>query len=110
MPLVDHATHAGHERCDPDPEAQVFLRGDDLVNRVALNRCRAPFEVICVDANGDVHPVDFTYPVAGNLLDEPLEALWNGPIFRRIRGDRLMERPCRTGPTTCPPDPGPEGW
>ena len=53
--------------------------------------CQVPREQALVLANGDVHPcniVEYTHePVMGNLLEEPLTAVWNGSRWHNFRRD-----------------------
>ncbi len=87
-----------------------FAAGDDFANRMEINRCRLPFELINVEPDGIVKPIDFHHPPAGSLLQQTLEEIWNGPAFVMARSQSMARRFCRRGPITCPSDPGPELW
>lgn len=83
---------------------------DDLANRTDINACRLPYEQVCVEPNGDVRPVTFHHPVAGNVLEQGLLDLWNGPVFAEVRREQRARRLCGQGPATCPSDAGPGAW
>lgn len=110
--LHDHLEDVTVWKCglDRDPRMERFSRLDDLSNRMEINSCRFPYEVVCVEPNGDVKPIAFNRAVAGNLLSEGLPALWNGPHFILERSRAMLGRPCGRGPLTCPTDQGPDAW
>lgn len=112
VPLLDHLTDRAVWKCrlGADPEMARFSRLDDLVNRMEINPCRLPFELVCVEPDGDLKPVSFHHPAGGNLLREGLEAAWNGPRFLEARAQARAGRLCGEGPATCAADPGPEAW
>ena len=110
--LLEHVLDLAVFKCrlSLDPEVARFSELDDLANRMEINSCRLPFELICVEPDGDLKPLSFHHPVGGNLLREGLEAAWNSPPFVEARARSRSERPCGSGPTTCGSDPGPERW
>ena len=111
IPVLDHTRALDVWKCRLDePRMQRRARLDDLVNRVDLNPCRLPWELVCVEPNGDVRPLSFHHPVAGNVGVEDLADIWRGPAFRAIRETTLRTRLCGAGPTTCARDAGPSSW
>lgn len=110
--LLDH-THSPQVfkcRLNDDENVRAFSLGDDFINRMEINSCRLPWEVVCVEPNGDVRPMSFHHPVVGNILEKDLLELWNTGLFTQVRRQSMAARPClRTGPT-CEADGGPERW
>src|SRR6185437_10483917 len=74
LALLDHTRAMTVWRCQLDVDARMKKRAtlDDFVNRVEINPCRAPWETICIEPNGDVRPLSFHHPIAGSLVDTPL--------------------------------------
>lgn len=110
--LLDHARPLEVWKCRLMLEKRMRRASalDDLANRTDINACRLPYEQVCVEPNGDVRPVTFHHPVAGNLLEQDLLEIWNGPVFADVREAQRRKRLCGGGPATCPRDPGPEAW
>ncbi|MBI4819320.1 MAG: radical SAM protein [Deltaproteobacteria bacterium] len=110
LPVLDHTRPPPFE-CQLEAAAEARRsRLDDFVNHAAVNACRLPYELVCVEPNGDVKPNDFHQPPAGNVLERSLDEIWRGAGFVLARNRRLLARPCRAGRPTCPSDPGPEAW
>ncbi len=63
-------------------------------------RCNAAEYSICVEPNGDVLPCQSYYESAGNLLRDPWAAIWEGPLFRRLR-DRVRDPRAAGLPPEC---------
>jgi cyclomaltodextrinase / maltogenic alpha-amylase / neopullulanase len=114
VPVLDHTRPLEVWRCRLDVDARMARRAllDDKVNRVELNPCRAPWDLACIEPNGDVRPMSFHHPIAGNLVDTPLDALFrDAPAFVDARRTMRSLRLCgAAGPTTCAPDAGPSSW
>jgi MoaA/NifB/PqqE/SkfB family radical SAM enzyme len=111
LPLLDHTENREVYKCHlDDPATARFSELDDFANRMEINPCRLPLEVVCVEPNGDVKPVSFHHDSGGNLLERDLLDIWNGDAFRRARARVLERRLCGAGPVVCPADPGPEKW
>lgn len=110
--LLDHTRSPEVYKCrlDRDDRMRRFSLLDDRVNRVEINGCRMPWEVVCVEPNGDVRPMSFHHGVAGNLVETDLGELWRSPSFILERTRSMLKRPCGRGPVTCSADPGPEAW
>lgn len=54
--------------------------------------CRVPFTDVMVTPNGDVYPSccpDWVEFPLGNLLDQPWDAIWNGPAAKKLRRSAL---------------------
>lgn len=100
---VDHTRTPPIWRCrlSEDPVAKTFVDTDEFANRSHINPCLAPWEVACIEPNGDVRMGEFFGPLLGNLLREPLSALWNGPAARDERERSRRARVCGSGPVTC---------
>jgi MoaA/NifB/PqqE/SkfB family radical SAM enzyme len=113
VPVLDHTRAMQVWRCQLDVDARMKKRAalDDFVNRAEINPCRAPWETICLEPNGDVRPISFHHPIAGNVVDTPLDVLWrSAPAFVESRRIARNTRLCGAGPTTCAKDPGPRSW
>lgn len=62
--------------------------------------CNAAEYSVCVEPNGDVLPCQSYYEPAGNLLTDEWPAIWESPLFSRIRNRR--EHPREAGlPQRC---------
>jgi len=85
--LVDHLSPPALCRCQAGghPEVLAFRDADDYANRARIHRCRAPWEIACIDPDGTVHAVDYAHPALGSLADHDFQTLWNGPAAARIR-------------------------
>jgi MoaA/NifB/PqqE/SkfB family radical SAM enzyme len=110
--IVDHTRDRPVWKCalDAGSEMRRFSEGDDFANRMEINPCRLPWEVVCIEPNGDVRPLSFTRPVAGNLLAGDLGAIWNSLQFSLARTETFRLRPCQNGTPTCGADVGPTRW
>lgn len=112
MRLLDHTRDRLLRGClvERDSALQQFSSGDDWVNRMQINPCRLPWELVCIEPDGDVKPMSFGHPAAGNLLQDDLAAIWNRSPFvdERRRSIRHCLHPGAT--PLCPPDPGPASW
>lgn len=99
--MVDHTVERVLFRCRLDEEARVFLAADEHANRADIHPCRAPWDTVCIEPNGDAKALDFFGPVLGNLTRTPLAELWNGPEARRARDRSRAARICGAGPVVC---------
>jgi MoaA/NifB/PqqE/SkfB family radical SAM enzyme len=98
LPIVDHTRAQEVWKCEPpvmDEPAARFSRADDFANRRDINPCRAPWEVVCVEPDGEVKPQDFHQPAVGSLLSTDLISLWNAPAFVGRRRHSLSRRKCQ---------------
>jgi MoaA/NifB/PqqE/SkfB family radical SAM enzyme len=100
---VDHTRAMPQWRCrlDADPAGAARLAADEHANRSRIHPCLAPWEIACVEPNGDVRQGDFFGPVVGNVAESPLAALWRGEVAARERLHAMAARPCGAGPVTC---------
>ncbi len=57
-------------------------------------RCNAGEYSICIEPNGDVLPCQSYYTPAGNLLRDPWEKIFHGPLFRSFRDRVAQPRRC----------------
>lgn len=78
-----------------------FLGADQFANRSVIHPCRAAWEHVCIEPNGDVHIASFHGAVIGNVMAEPLTMLWNGSVAQSERMRSRLERICGDGPVTC---------
>jgi MoaA/NifB/PqqE/SkfB family radical SAM enzyme len=79
----------------PYPEAHnptqpgVFARADAPVEQLprseVIGQCKIPWEWFIVDIKGDVRICCFMAEVVGNIRHEPLDAIWNGKVYRSMR-------------------------
>lgn len=107
--LLDHTQ--GHEvwKCGTPsgvrmtPDAARFAELDDYANRLDINPCRMPWEVVCVEPDGQVKPMSFHHLAAGTVLEHDLLELFDGRPFQGERIGSRQRRLCQAGPVTCPP-------
>ena len=102
--VVNHTVDRTIWRCKltDDPEMAAFVEADEFANRSEINTCRAPWEVACVEPNGDVRGGHFFGPILGNIALQDLRELWNGPVAQEERVRSHMARICGpAGPVTC---------
>ncbi len=92
--VIDHlAPPPGCPCSAADPAYAEFRGSDDFANRARFLPCRAAWEVLCVDPDGTVHPVDYAHPPLGNLLQTPLVELWHGAPAQSLRRAALEKIP-----------------
>ena len=110
--LLDHTREVAVRKCllDTDHRMMRVSLFDDRVNRMEINPCRLPWELVCIEPNGDVKPSSFHHPPVGNLLERDLLEIWNEGLFVELREGSLDGRVCGAEGPVCPRDPGPEGW
>lgn len=99
--MVDHTFDRRSFRCRLDDEERAFLAADEFANRGAIHPCRAAWDTVFVEPNGDVRMTDFFGPMLGNVTESPLVALWSGPEAAACRERSRLERICGAGPVTC---------
>ena len=102
--LVDHTFERAIWRCTlaENPETAAFVAADEYANRSEIHPCRAPWEVACLEPNGDVRLGHFFGPILGNVVTASLEEAWNSPVARQARAVSHAARLCGvTGPVTC---------
>jgi glycosidase/MoaA/NifB/PqqE/SkfB family radical SAM enzyme len=101
--VVEHVSPPAVWRCrlEADEAAAAFLRADEYANRATIHPCRAPWDLACVEPNGDVHAGDFFAPVLGNVMEAPLLSLWNGEVARVQRLAAMQRWVCKGGPVSC---------
>lgn len=92
--VIDHLAPPRGCPCSATDAAYAeFRSSDDFANRARFLPCRAAWEVLCVDPDGTVHPIDYAHPPLGSLLQTPLAELWNGPPMQRLRRAALDSLP-----------------
>ena len=64
-------------------ERQSWYAGSGATER----HCTYPWRSVFVDANADVYPCGFMFFKVGNLLEDPMEAIWNGERMVRFRNE-----------------------
>ncbi|MBK9260159.1 MAG: radical SAM protein [Polyangiaceae bacterium] len=101
--MVDHSIERPIWRCrlEGDPAGRMFLEADGFANRAVIHSCRAPWEIACIEANGDVRMGHFFGPMLGNVVEAPLMTLWNGPAAVDARRAAMASRLCKEGPVIC---------
>ena len=110
--LLQHLVDVPARACltEQDPFAQSVRQLDSYANRMPIHGCRLPWQLACVEPDGDVKPVSFLQPVAGNVLQQDLREIWNSPAFARVRQEALQAR-CRSADTTlCAGELDPAQW
>jgi MoaA/NifB/PqqE/SkfB family radical SAM enzyme len=110
--VVDHTVGRRVWKCQPNTmtvDEVEFSLGDDFANRLDINPCRMPWEVVCIEPNGDVKPDNFHQGAVGNLLTTDLLSLWNTEHFKDRRRASVQQRRCGSI-TTCRVDEGPLMW
>ncbi|MFT3768792.1 MAG: SPASM domain-containing protein [Minicystis sp.] len=102
---VDHTDAPVVWRCrlEAEPETARFLEADEHANRSHIHPCLGPWDHACIAPNGDVYLGEFFGPVIGNLAEESLAGMWNGPVAQSERRRAMRGRPCGAGPVTCMP-------
>jgi hypothetical protein len=68
------------------------------MNRRPISNCHEPWEWLLVDAAGWVQPCCWASEQLGNLHEQTIEQIWNGPDMVRLRGairDGYIDRICR---------------
>lgn len=103
--MVDHTVDRPIWRCriDEDTPGKTFLDADGFANRTQIHPCRGPWEIACIEANGDVRVGHFFGPVLGNVTEQSLTESWNGTIAMAERTRAMAARLCKNGPVTCVP-------
>lgn len=101
--IVDHTVERPIWRCEleADPQGAALLEADGFANRTFIHPCRGPWEIACVEANGDVRIGDFFGPILGNVAEASLAELWHGEVAAAARRNAIAARLCREGPVTC---------
>jgi len=101
--MVDHTIDRPVWRCrlEEDSLGKTFLEADGFANRTLIHPCRGPWEIACIEANGDVRLGHFFGPLLGNVAETSLLSLWNGPVAIEARIRAATERLCNNGPVTC---------
>lgn len=95
--VIDHLAAPSGCPCSAaaDPAYAEFRTSDDFANRACFLPCRAAWDILCVDPDGTVHPVDYAHPPLGSLLQTPLWELWTSEPAQRLRRaalDRLQRK------------------
>jgi MoaA/NifB/PqqE/SkfB family radical SAM enzyme len=100
---VDHTVDRPIWRCrlEEDSPGKTFLEADGFANRTFIHPCRGPWEIACIEANGDVRMGHFFGPMLGNVAEASLSSLWNGLVATEERARAMGERLCKNGPVTC---------
>ncbi len=65
---------------------------------LGFKRCTAAEYNICIEPNGDVLPCQSCYRVAGNILADDWNRIWNGQVFRDIRERLSVPDTCHACP------------
>lgn len=101
--VVEHVTPPVVWRCQlaASPAMASFLAADEHANRATIHPCRAFWEQACIDPSGDVRVASFLGPVIGNVLAEPLAAIWAGSLARAERERASRAWPCGGRPERC---------
>jgi cyclomaltodextrinase / maltogenic alpha-amylase / neopullulanase len=102
--VVDHTIDRTVWRCrlEEDTDARTFLEGDEFANRAEIHPCRAPWETVCIEPNGDVRVLDFFGPIVGNVTRAPLAELWSSGEAVLSRERARTARLCGpSGPVVC---------
>jgi MoaA/NifB/PqqE/SkfB family radical SAM enzyme len=110
--LLDHTREQPVWKCrlHLDGGMARFSELDDFANRMHINPCALPYQLCCIEPNGDVKPMSFHHPVAGNLLQADLRDIFNSGRFSVVRKQALAARLCGRERPSCAVDPGPASW
>jgi MoaA/NifB/PqqE/SkfB family radical SAM enzyme len=102
LAMIDRTATPPIWRCRLDDATRARLEDEELAARAPVHPCRAPWEIACVEPNGDVRVADFTSPILGNVLETPLQALWNAEAAAERRRAASLTRLCGpNGPVVC---------
>ncbi|MCD6286784.1 MAG: radical SAM protein [Anaerolineae bacterium] len=77
-----------------------YCRLSPLELGLSPKRCNAAEYSICIEPNGDVLPCQSYYVSAGNILNDPWDAIWNSELFLSFR-DRETNPEAAGLPTEC---------
>lgn len=100
--VVDHTDPSPVFPCTATEAQARFLRDDAFANRFEdFHPCRAPWEIACVEPDGQVRLGDFFGPVLGRVGPASIAGLWSSPPAREHRERVVAERPCSRGPRAC---------
>ena len=72
-----------------------YCRLSPLELELGPRRCNAGEYSMCIEPNGDVLPCQSYYAVAGNILRDPWQRIWNSDLFRGFRRSRWPPRGMR---------------
>jgi MoaA/NifB/PqqE/SkfB family radical SAM enzyme len=85
----------GAEQAPPlvpaDPEADAPPHGHPEELRLPW-ACSEPWMTINVNASGEVRPCCFNDDILGNLHEQTMEEVWNGPGYSSLRADQAAGR------------------
>jgi len=62
-----------------------YCEMDPTTHGLGMKRCTAAEYNVCIEPDGQVLPCQSFYEPAGSILEDDWEAIWNGPLFRKIR-------------------------
>jgi radical SAM protein with 4Fe4S-binding SPASM domain len=67
-----------------------YCRLSPMELELGPRRCNAGEYSMCIEPNGDVLPCQSYYVVAGNILRDPWQHIWESDLFRGFR-DRVRD-------------------
>ncbi|MCX8037616.1 MAG: radical SAM protein [Candidatus Sumerlaeia bacterium] len=77
--------------CKDRPEAEQRKHKPDLYDGERIRQCPHPWWSVYVEADGRVKPCCVYHWFMGNILEQPLWKIWNGPKWRALR--RIVNTP-----------------
>jgi MoaA/NifB/PqqE/SkfB family radical SAM enzyme len=87
--------------CALDDASAARHRGDEFINRTSLHPCRDPWELACIEPNGDVMIGAFHGVCVGNLAERDLLDIWNSQEAAKERQRSRIARLCAGGEVVC---------
>jgi cyclomaltodextrinase len=98
---VDHTWPMPRWVCALDESSGARHRADEFINRTDLNPCRDPWELACIEPNGDVLMGAFHGVCVGNLGERDLLDVWNSEAAATERARGRLARRCAGGEVVC---------
>ena len=73
-----------------------YCKLDPIELGLGHKKCSAASASICIEPDGSVLPCQSWYEVAGNILEDDWDSIWNGPLFSSIRAGDYAAPECST--------------
>lgn len=67
--------------CCLNEKSSNAWKKDSFINSVDLHPCKNPWEIVCIEPDGDVKPLSFYNSTAGNLYEKTLAEIVASDIF-----------------------------
>jgi radical SAM protein with 4Fe4S-binding SPASM domain len=74
LPSISFTTPAAPEHSGKQPGPMLCVK-----------KCRDPWEFLFVDVHGNIRVCCTSHRLMGNILETPLETIWNSPAYQEFR-------------------------